>query len=150
MLPFAGLVMIGMVLWWGGVWHPGHLVEGRGAPESGSPEVAVRARTEQAPAPPGSASSPGRISIQVASFRTQRRAEQVLAQVSERTGLPGVVLPAQVDGRRWQRILLGAFSSVSEARKAAEPLLEDGTISEILVRPIPERWIPALTGGASP
>jgi hypothetical protein len=97
----------------------------------------------------GSAGMPV-LSIQVASFRTTRRAEAVLAEVSRRTGIPGIVLPTEVDGVRWQRILLGSFASEAEAREAARPLLQDGTIREILIRPVPERWIPVLTGGASP
>jgi hypothetical protein len=86
----------------------------------------------------------------VASFRTTRRAQAVLAEVSRRTGLAGVVLPTTVNGVRWQRILLGAFASEAEARTAARALLEDGTIDEILIRPVPERSLPELTGGASP
>lgn len=122
-----------------------------------SPPAQMEAAPTDAPTGAGTQAVPetpaggeGLVSIQVASFRTTRRARAVLDAVSRRTGLPGVILPTTVDGVRWQRILLGAFASEAEARTAARPLLQDGTIGDVLIRPVPERSIPELTGGASP
>ena len=89
------------------------------------------------------------MAIQIASFRTRRRAESVLAEAEARTGLKGALIPAQVDGVRWYRILLGTFASAEAAIGAAGPLLEDGMITEVLVRPVPERWIGELSGRES-
>lgn len=153
LLPALGLGIV-VFLWW------------QNRPESmpGS-DLQVRARVEQKPtgetsvAVPGIAvpvpGTPGSLSlatggevlsIQIASCRTRRRAEEVLAEAQARTGLEGLIIPAQVDGVRWYRILLGVFAAPEEAIGAAGPLLEDGMITEILVRPVPERWISALTG----
>lgn len=153
LLPALGLGIVAF-LWWQN--RP------EGTPAS---DLQVRARVEQEPAGetpgtvpgaaipvPGVAGSPSVasggdvLSIQIASCRTRRRAEEVLAEAQARTGLKGLIIPAQVEGVRWYRILLGAFAAPEEAIGAAGPLLEDGMISEVLVRPVPERWIPALTG----
>jgi type II secretory pathway predicted ATPase ExeA len=91
-----------------------------------------------------------RVSIQVASFKTRRRAEEVLAAVTERTGLPGAVLATEVNGVVWQRILLGSFLNEAEAREAAQPLLRDRTISTVVVRPIPIGWASRLSGATGP
>ncbi len=99
---------------------------------------------EGAASPAGEAGVP--LAIQVASFRTRTRAEQVLAQVRERTGLPGVVLPAEVNGTVWYRILLGSFTSEAEAERAAEPLLRRRIIREVVTREIPEAWVATLSG----
>jgi cell division protein FtsN len=95
--------------------------------------------TELAPAPP-------RFTVQVASFRTRRRAQSTLALASGSTGLPGTVVATEVGGVTWQRILLGAFATEAEARAAMEPLLEQGFFTEVVVRPLRESWLPALTG----
>ena len=127
--------------------------EGATVPETGAgtvPQTGAGTGTETGAGPAAPAGAHGPVSIQVASFRTTRRAQAVLAEVSLRTGLAGVVLPTTVNGVGWQRILLGAFASEAEARTAARALLEDGTIGEILIRPVPERSLPELTGGASP
>lgn len=91
-----------------------------------------------------------RVSIQVASFKTRRRAEEVLAAVTARTGLPGAVLATDVNGVVWQRILLGSFSNEAEAREAAQPLLRDRTISTVVVRPVPTAWASRLSGTTEP
>jgi len=86
--------------------------------------------------------------VQVASFRTRHRAEATLARASESTGLAGMVVPSPVDGIVWQRILLGAFATEEEAETALAPLLREGFVTEIVVRPIENDWLPALTGRA--
>jgi len=100
------------------------------------------------PVPPGAAAETAgpRLTVQVASFHTLRRAEETLALASERTGLPGLVVASRVDGEIWQRILLGAFVSEEEAKAAIRPLLEDGFITELIVRPIQDPWLPSLSG----
>ena len=67
------------------------------------------------------------VAIQVASFRTRSRADRVLAAVEERTGLKGAVLPSDVSGVLWHRILLGAFPTEEEATDALrlQPVLGD-------------------------
>ena len=155
LIPLLALVITGL-LW---LWSPWD----RFKPESrtdGSPATGllVRARTEQTPdlarrippvKPEETAKDPGElVALQVASFRTQDRAGQVLEEAKRRTGLPGVVLATTVDGVRWHRIILGAFSSESQAKLAAAPLMADGMITEVLIQPIPERWISELTGGS--
>jgi hypothetical protein len=155
MLPVLGLGIAGF-LWWQN--------RSEGIPAS---DLQVRARVVQepqgeaqreltapdpAPDPAAVAGNPavaggGEIlSIQIASFRTRGRAERVLAEAQARTGLEGLIIPARVDGVRWYRILLGAFTASEDAIGAAGPLLEDGMITDVLVRPVPEQWIPALTG----
>jgi hypothetical protein len=57
-----------------------------------------------------------------------------------------LVVESRVDGVIWQRILLGAFGSEEEARAAIRPLLEDGFITELIVRPIRDPWLGALAG----
>jgi septal ring-binding cell division protein DamX len=142
-------MVIALVIWWSGKG---------GEIESSSPsDLQVKARVEQTPeagAVSSSAISDLRglppaaklVAIQVASFRTQGKAERVLAQARERTGLSGMVLPTEVDGVRWHRIILGAFLTSEDATQAAEPLLREGMITEVLVWPIPSRWVSVLTG----
>jgi len=108
---------------------------------------AVSAPIPVPPPPVTRAASPvPRFTVQVASFQTLHRAEGVLARASERTGLSGLVVPSRVEGVTWQRILLGAFVSEEEAREAVTPLLREGFITELVVRPVEAAWIPALTG----
>ena len=112
--------------------------ESRGGPEppsEGGEPAAV----------PGTGQTP-LLAVQVASFRTERKAREVLADVTRRTGLPGAVLPAQVRGELWYRILLGAFTTQREAEEAAVPLVRRRIMDEIVVRKIPARWVPVLTG----
>jgi hypothetical protein len=96
--------------------------------------------------PPPASGETGLVAIQVASFRTLAHAEKVLAQVQARTGLGGAVLPSDVSGVVWHRILLGAFTTEEEAREAALPLLRERTIDEIVLRPVPDTWRSVLAG----
>jgi cell division protein FtsN len=89
--------------------------------------------------------SPPPVTVQVASFRTRRRAERVLAQAQAVTGLSGIVVPARVGEERWHRILLGSFSSEEAAARGVEPLLRQRLISEIVLRPVEKAWIPSLS-----
>jgi cell division septation protein DedD len=87
-----------------------------------------------------------RFSIQVASFRTRSRADEVLAAVSRRTGQPGLVLTSDpADSTSWHALLLGAFATEGEARAVAETLRAEGTISEIILRVVPEAWLDRMT-----
>jgi septal ring-binding cell division protein DamX len=118
-----------------------------GQAAEGEPEVSgPGGDTPPAATPASTVTGASPIAIQVASFRTRTRANVVLAQVTERTGLPGVVLPAEVDGVTWYRLLLGAFSDSEEARRAAEPLLRRRIIREVVTREIPEAWVATLSG----
>jgi cell division protein FtsN len=87
---------------------------------------------------------PGRLVLQVASYRTRRRAQEVLVQIRAATGLAGAVLPSDVNGERWYRILLGPFPDETEAARAASPLHATGLVGEILIRPVPPGWDAAL------
>ncbi len=99
-------------------------------------------------APEDSAGGP--FTIQVASFHTRARAEQVLAEVTRLTGFPAAILPARVGGSDWLRLFLGSFPSPEAAREAAEPLVRNRTIHEVMVIPVPEGAGPALSGDHTP
>lgn len=120
-----------------------------GGPEAaseGSRPPAVGREAGAAPAArSAAAASPGdpEVTVQVGSYRTRAKAERVLAEVQERTGLGGVVLDSRVDGVAWHRILLGAFATPEAARKAVRPLAGE---HEVMVRPLPDRWAAALAG----
>jgi hypothetical protein len=89
---------------------------------------------------------PTRLSIQVASFRTRSRADEVLEAVSRRTGQPGLIVTSRhEDGTGWYAILLGAFQAREEAEAVGETLRRDGTISQVVLRPIPESWLSRMT-----
>ncbi len=101
---------------------------------------------EPAVSPPsGAPTTGGSLAIQVASFRTRERAEVVLKEVTERTGLPGVIESSEVNGEEWQRILLGSFTSPEEAETAAEPLIRARIIRSVVVRSIPEAFRSVLS-----
>jgi general secretion pathway protein A len=120
-------------------------------PPATTPQGEAVASREDAASPPETPpEGAALLAIQVASFRTHTRADQVLADVTERTGLPGVVLAAEVDGVLWYRILLGAFANPEEARQAAEPLLRRRIIREVVTREIPESSVAALRGKTDP
>lgn len=95
--------------------------------------------------PSGAPTTGGSLAIQVASFRTRERAEVVLKEVTERTGLPGVIESSEVNGEEWQRILLGSFTSPEEAETAAEPLIRARIIRSVVVRSIPEAFRSVLS-----
>ncbi len=67
-------------------------------------------------------------------------------EVSERTGLPAVVLPAEVGDEVWYRILLGSFADQDAAAAAAQPLLRSRTIRQVVLRPVPESVVGELGG----
>jgi cell division protein FtsN len=108
-------------------------------------DAAAAPPQDQSPPAVGDGDS-GPLAVQVASFQTRRRAEEVRDAVSRTTGLPAAVLPAEVDGAVWYRILMGAFDSEDAARAAAEPLLRARTIRVVVVREIPGGWVPFLSG----
>lgn len=112
------------------------------ASPGGSPAVPSAAAPDRSPAPAGPAPE---FTVQVGSYRTRAKAERVLASVRDRTGLRGVVLDSEVDGVAWHRILLGAFATPREALEAVRPLTAE---HEVMVRPLPERWIDALSGSS--
>jgi cell division protein FtsN len=85
------------------------------------------------------------ITVQVASFRTRSRAEEVLAQVQGRTGLPGLVVSPPAEEGGWYGLFLGAFSSAEEAREAVNPLLRERVMTEVVLRRIEDAWRGALT-----
>ncbi len=141
---------------------PAAVAAGYPAAEAESSGVAAPSAMSAAPDTQGAAAAPsqdlsppaaaggdgesGLLAVQVASFQTRRRAEAVRDAVSRSTGLPAAVLPAEVDGAVWYRILMGAFDSEAAARSAAEPLLRARTIRVVVVRQIPGSWEPFLSG----
>ena len=113
---------------------------------SGPPVADVSSLPPAAVEPAAAATGQGLLAIQVASFRTRERADAVLLAATEKTGLRGAVLPTDVNGVPWYRILLGAFASEAEARRAAQPLIEDRMITSVAVRPIPADRVSQLSG----
>lgn len=153
LIPLLALMITGLV--W--LWSPWDQFKRESRSDgTAAAELLVRARTEQTPDHVGRTPSEGSdhtdpgelVALQVASFRTQNRAGEVLEEAERRTGLRGVVLPTMVNGEIWHRIILGAFSSESQAKLAATPLMADGMITEVLIQPIPERWVSELTGSS--
>ena len=145
-IPVSGIV-VGAALWWWGTSERD--MSTSAADISAGPRgVADVAPGPAATGPESPAIAPAGqlLALQVASFRTRQRAEEVLGQAQNKTGLAGLVVPGDVDGTRWYRILLGTFSTPDEAKRAAEPLLEEGMILDVLVRPVPPRWADATAG----
>lgn len=160
-LLYAVIVAALLLLVAGGVWWSGWLdtaATGNGTPAASSPDAQTasppqgldaaadgntsagsvgEASTETPPATVNGDGSATKLAIQVASFRTRRHADRVLARLERSTGLQGVVLAASVQGVIWHRIMLGEFDTEAEATAAAGPLVRDNTINQIVVRPLP-------------
>lgn len=100
--------------------------------ETGEPTGSVPSTR---PAP--SASSAGsRYGLQVASYRTERRARAVLARLEGETGLKGIVDPYTTAQGEWYRVVLGGFSTPAEANSKGIELSANGAIpaDRIVVR----------------
>jgi len=124
-----------------------------------TPSETVAARTEVSTLPEGPLDSEDKpsdppprveeatelVTVQIASLRTPGGAERLLARAEEKTGLTGLVVPSWVSGDRWYRVLLGAFPTEEEARRAVEPLRRERTIAEVAVHPMRDSWRPALS-----
>jgi hypothetical protein len=87
----------------------------------------------------------GPVTAQIASFRSAEMAASALARVTRRTGLSGVVVPPDTEDG-WHRILLGGFDDADAAAEALRPLLNDGTLQDIVIQPLPARWSGRLRG----
>jgi cell division septation protein DedD len=79
--------------------------------------------------------------IQVASFRTERKARAALAELQGTSGLTGVVVTAASPQGNWYRVLLGGFATQEEAAAKSQELLSRRVVpaDRIVVR-----------GGAAP
>jgi hypothetical protein len=88
----------------------------------------------------------GKVTAQIASYRSRTIADEVLLEASRRTNLKGVVLPAQVGETLWYRILIGSFADPEDLAEAISPLLRDNTVTEAVLRPVPAAWATRLEG----
>ncbi len=69
--------------------------------------------------------------VQVGSFRTLRRANQVQQEISSRAGQPGRVVHSADQG--WYRVVLGEFPTTAQAAQAAQQLVKQGTVTDAVV-----------------
>ncbi len=86
------------------------------------------------------------VTIQIASLLDRDRAEQALARISDKTGLPGVVQSIPVGEATWYIVLLGSFKSLQEGERSVRSLLGDENISDVVIKPAPKRWQAHLAG----
>jgi cell division protein FtsN len=69
-----------------------------------------------------------RFGIQVASFHTEARAQQALADLQKSSGLQGHVDEVPHEGGPWYRVVLGDFENPEDARTQAERLEQGGVV----------------------
>ena len=86
------------------------------------------AQPAPSPAPSHSSSSAMHFGIQVASFHTQERAQQALADLEKSSGLKGHVDEVPHDQGPWYRVVLGDFENPEDARTQAERLEQGGLV----------------------
>lgn len=97
------------------------------APTDGKKEE----RKPQSVLPSVASSAVGKYTVQVASYADENEAKTQVGDMRTK-GLNAFVLPAQVNGKTWFRVLVGLFNNVKSADEYRAQLLKDGTKAAIV------------------
>jgi len=95
--------------------------------------------TSAAPAASAPAVSASAFGVGVASYLDEGRANVERDRLTSETSLPALIVPYQDAGTTMYRVVLGRWGSAAEAERAANDLMERGSINEARVMRLPRR-----------
>jgi hypothetical protein len=97
------------------------------------------AMNEAVPVPAKAATNDSFFGVGVAAFLDAERAREEKDRLVRDTSLPGVVMPFKDEGTTMYRVVLGHWSTSSDAERAANGLMEKGLINEARVVTFPKK-----------